>query len=149
MSKYAIVEDNKVTNIVEWDGDTGTWTPPTGSTMVAIGATEYGVNIGQDYDGTKIVIPPEPDLRTTSEAYNLLRMKRDEKLAASDWTQFVDSPLNSSKKTEWATYRQELRDLPSNVTDSNVKDIAWKASHSSWPTKPSQIMINKNKVILI
>lgn len=137
MSKYAIVEDNKVTNIVEWDGDTGTWTPPTGSTMVAIGATEYGVNIGQDYDGTKIVIPPEPDLRTTSEAYNLLRMKRDEKLAASDWTQFVDSPLNSSKKTEWATYRQELRDLPSNVTDSNVKDIAWKASHSSWPTKPS------------
>ena len=137
MSKYANVEDNKVTNIVEWDGDTGTWTPPTGSTMVAIGATEYGVNIGQDYDGTKIVIPPEPDLRTTSEAYNLLRMKRDEKLAASDWTQFVDSPLISSKKTEWATYRQELRDLPSNVTDSNVKDIAWKASHSSWPTKPS------------
>ncbi len=137
MSKYAIVEDNKVTNIVEWDGDTDTWTPPTGSTMVAIGATEYGVNIGQDYDGTKIVIPPEPDLRTTSEAYNLLRMKRDEKLAASDWTQFVDSPLNSSKKTEWATYRQALRDLPANVTDDNVKDIAWKASHSSWPTKPS------------
>jgi len=137
MSKYAIVEDNKVTNIVEWDGDTGTWTPPTGSTMVAIGATEYGVSIGQDYDGTKIVVPPEPDLRTTSESYNLLRMKRDEKLSASDWTQFVDSPLNSSKKTEWATYRQALRDLPSNVTDSNVKDIAWKASHSSWPTKPS------------
>ena len=137
MSKYAIVEDNKVTNLIEWDGNTSTWTPPTGSTMVAIGVTDYGVDIGQDYDGTKIVVLPEPDLRTTSESYNLLRMKRDQKLAASDWSQFPDSPLDSTKKAEWATYRQALRDLPANVTDDNVKDIAYKASHSSWPTRPS------------
>jgi len=137
MSKYAIVEDNKVTNIVEWDGNTETWTPPTGYTMVAIGATDYGVDIGQDYDGTKIIVPTEPDLRTTSDSYKQLRMKRDQKLSNSDWTQFVDSPLSSSKKTEWSTYRQALRDLPSNVTDDNVKDIAYTASHSSWPTKPS------------
>jgi len=137
MSKYAIVESNKVTNIVEWDGDTETWTPPTGSTMVAIGVTDYGVDIGQDYDGTKIVVLPEPDLRTVSESYTQLRIKRNQKLAASDWSQFPDSPLDSTKKTEWATYRQALRDLPANVNDSNVKDIAFTASHSSWPTKPS------------
>ena len=137
MSKYAIVEDNKVTNLIEWDGNTSTWTPPTGSTMVAIGVTDYGVDIGQDYDGTKIVVLPEPDLRTVSESYTQLRIKRNQKLAASDWSQFPDSPLDSTKKTEWATYRQALRDLPTNVTDSNVKDIAYKASHSSWPTRPS------------
>ena len=137
MSKYAIVEDNKVTNLIEWDGETSTWTPPTGATMVAIGATEYGVSIGQDYDGTKIVVPPEPDLRTVSESYTQLRTKRNQKLAASDWSQFPDSPLDSTKKTEWATSRQALRDLPTNVTDDNVKDIAFTASHSSWPTKPS------------
>ena len=137
MSKYAIVEDNKVTNLIEWDGETSTWTPPTGATMVAIGATEYGVAIGQDYDGTKIVVLPEPDLRTVSESYTQLRIKRNQKLSASDWSQFPDSPLDSTKKTEWATYRQALRDLPANVTDSNVKDIAYKASHSSWPTRPS------------
>tara|TARA_B100000945_G_scaffold139368_1_gene111555 strand:- start:269 stop:682 length:414 start_codon:yes stop_codon:yes gene_type:complete len=137
MSRYAIVEDNKVTNLIEWDGNTGTWTPPTGSTMVAIGATEYGVSIGQDYDGTKVVVPPEPDLRTVSESYTQLRIKRNQKLAASDWSQFPDSPLDSTKKAEWATYRQALRDLPANVNDSNVKDIAFTASHSSWPTKPS------------
>jgi len=137
MSKYAIVESNKVTNIVEWDGDTETWTPPTGSTMVAIGVTDYGVDIGQDYDGTKIVVPPEPDLRTVSESYTQLRIKRNQKLSASDWTQYPDSPLDSAKKAEWTTYRQALRDLPANVTDDNVKDIAFTASHSSWPTKPS------------
>ena len=136
MAKYAIVENNKVTNIIEWDGE-NTWTPPTGSTMVAIGATEYGVSIGQDYDGTKVVVPDSVDTSTTSDHYEQLRKKRNNKLSNSDWTQFPDSPLSSSKKSEWATYRQALRDLPASVTDDNVKDIAYKASHSSWPTKPS------------
>ena len=137
MSRYAIVEDNKVTNLIEWDGNTGTWTPPTDATMVLVEERDYGVGIGQDYDGTKIVVPPEPDLRTVSESYTQLRTKRNKKLTASDWTQYPDSPLDSAKRAEWATYRQALRDLPANVNDSNVKDIAFTASHSSWPTKPS------------
>ena len=136
MSKYAIVESNKVTNIVEWDGDTETWTPPTGATMVAIGVTDYGVDIGQDYDGTKIVVPDPVDTRTLSDCYEQLRTKRNKKLVASDWSQYPDSPLDSAKKAEWATYRQALRDLPTNVTDSNVKDVIY-VSHSVWPTKPS------------
>ena len=41
-----------------------------------------------------------------------VRAERDKKLTASDWTQMADSPLASYKKTEWATYRQGLRDLP-------------------------------------
>ena len=41
-----------------------------------------------------------------------VRATRDQKLTASDWTQMADSPLASDKKTEWATYRQSLRDLP-------------------------------------
>ena len=41
-----------------------------------------------------------------------IRERRDSLLSASDWTQLPDSPLSSEKKEEWATYRQELRDLP-------------------------------------
>ena len=48
-------------------------------------------------------------------------------LKESDWTQFGDSPLSDSKKTEWATYRQSLRDLPA---QSGFPDI-------DMPTKPS------------
>ena len=40
------------------------------------------------------------------------RGTRNELLAASDWTQFNDSPLTGEVKTSWATYRQALRDLP-------------------------------------
>ena len=49
-------------------------------------------------------------------------------LRDSDWTQFNDSPLSDSKKTEWKTYRQSLRDLPATEEDPE---------NPTWPTKPS------------
>ena len=45
----------------------------------------------------------------------MLREERNKKLAATDWTQFNDSPLSDSKKTEWSTYRQALRDITSST----------------------------------
>ena len=41
----------------------------------------------------------------------VLRIHRNWLLKDSDWTQFNDSPLSDSKKAEWATYRQALRDI--------------------------------------
>ena len=135
MGAYAIIEDNKVTNVIVWDGDTINNPPPTGTTYVGIGSTER-VGVGQSYIDGKFVIPEYVDPRPLSDYYKQVREKRNEKLVASDWTQYPDSPLDSTKKTEWATYRQALRDLPTNVTDSNVKDVIY-VSHSVWPTKPS------------
>ena len=57
-----------------------------------------------------------------------LRHYRDTLLRESDWTQFTDSPLSDSKKTEWKTYRQNLRDLP--ATESDPENV-------TFPTKPS------------
>ncbi len=57
-----------------------------------------------------------------------LRHYRDTLLRESDWTQFTDSPLTDSKKTEWKTYRQSLRDLPSTESDPE---------NATFPTKPS------------
>ena len=57
-----------------------------------------------------------------------LRSSRDVRLGRCDWTQANDSPLSTSKKTEWQTYRQALRDLPANTTDPRSP---------SWPTQPS------------
>ena len=59
-----------------------------------------------------------------------LRQRRNLLLSDSDWTQGADSPLSSSKKTEWQTYRQALRDLPTTYPNPTSKgDIVW-------PTKP-------------
>jgi len=41
-----------------------------------------------------------------------VRATRDAMLVACDWTQLPDSPLDAASKSNWATYRQELRDVP-------------------------------------
>ena len=70
-----------------------------------------------------------PDSNVKTLEY--LRGMRDEALTESDWTQLPDSPLSDSKKTEWATYRQQLRDLTNGVTDAtNLSSI-------TFPTKPT------------
>jgi len=60
-----------------------------------------------------------------------LRIYRDLRLRRSDWTQMIDSPLSDAKKAEWANYRQQLRDLPSQYTENdNIDDVVF-------PTQPT------------
>jgi hypothetical protein len=42
-----------------------------------------------------------------------MRSQRDGFLAASDWTQVADAPVD---REAWATYRQQLRDFPATWT---------------------------------
>lgn len=53
------------------------------------------------------------------------RAQRNHLLAASDWTQVVDAPVNQSA---WATYRQALRDVPA---QANFPD------NITWPEPPA------------
>lgn len=40
-----------------------------------------------------------------------VRMKRNELLTKSDWTQIPNNPLTTEQQAEWADYRQRLRDI--------------------------------------
>lgn len=53
-----------------------------------------------------------------------LRYLRDQKLAETDWWAVGDRTMTDEQRT----YRQALRDLPSNTTDPR---------NPTWPTKPS------------
>ena len=68
------------------------------------------------------------------EAMNRLRLHRNALMRNCDWTQGADSPLSDSEKTQWATYRQALRDLP--ATASPTLDGPF-ISNVVWPTEPS------------
>lgn len=75
------------------------------------------------------VLKPEADrglMRKQIERTQMINI-RNGLLAASDWTQSPDSPLSDAKKQEWATYRQQLRDLPATADPANP----------TWPSKPS------------
>ena len=46
---------------------------------------------------------------TNEQKWDQIRLWRNAELTASDWTMHTDTPTD---KVAWATYRQELRDLP-------------------------------------
>ena len=53
-----------------------------------------------------------------------IRSERSRRLAESDWTQVADSPVD---KAAWATYRQALRDVPTQT------GFPWDVN---WPAQP-------------
>ena len=82
---------------------------------------EQGIIEG-DYQPNEYKIIDGEAVVRTDNTLEILRNKRNELLRQSDWTQVNDSPLSDSKKQEWATYRQSLRDLP--ATYQSVNNIA-------------------------
>ena len=45
---------------------------------------------------------------TNEQLWEQIRLWRNSRLAATDWTQLPDAPVNAAA---WATYRQSLRDI--------------------------------------
>ena len=90
---------------------------------------------GDDYAGlTWLDDSPKPTKKTLDDAWpqvqndlawTSVRAKRDALLAASDWTQVADAPVDAAA---WATYRQQLRDVPQNyILPDEVE----------WPEEPA------------
>ena len=66
-----------------------------------------------------------------------IRVKRDELLLESDWTQFNDSPLSDAKKEEWKVYRQALRDMTIKYADPPLNEKGYMDNAKiDWPEKP-------------
>lgn len=72
--------------------------------------------------------PTPTDVPTSGQKWAEVRSERDRLLTATDWTQLADSPLTSEQVARWATYRQELREVPqANLDPDNV----------IYPTRPA------------
>ena len=68
----------------------------------------------------------QADADALESSWERLRSERNTLLDSTDWTQYTDSPLDEAK-AEWATYRQELRDLPASTEDP---------ANPTWPDAP-------------
>jgi hypothetical protein len=82
---------------------------------IPIGTT---VSIGDSYE--EGVFTRKVD-DTIAELSRIMRIKRDEVLTASDWSQLADVPEDLRRK--WQKYRQALRDVPQQATFPN--QIVW------------------------
>lgn len=111
--KAHIITDGIVTNTIEVDA--------LDFMPNLVEATEG--SIGWTYaDG---IFTAPADTTTVEEKAQATRSRRDNLLAASDWTQVADAPVDSAA---WAIYRQELRDVPEQEGfPANIM----------WPTEPA------------
>ena len=101
--------------------------------------------IGTEYSGltwldsgtapTESEIDAEVTRLTNAEPIRLLRLERNTKLTACDWTQSRD--LTLSNDDDWKTYRQALRDLPASASPTLDSDGNLDMSSVTFPTEPS------------
>lgn len=88
-----------------------------------------------------LVSEPAAKVWEEDEVWETIRMHRDIWLRDCDWTQGADAPLSTEKIAEYATYRAQLRNLPSTLTLAQATEMCEQESpvftHSLWPAKPS------------
>ena len=71
-----------------------------------------------EVEAKKAAAPSETDIK-----WQQIRNQRNSLLAECDWRAFSDVTLSD----EWKTYRQALRDVPTQADPDNI----------TWPTKPN------------
>jgi len=93
------------------------------------------------WDNGFIAIPDKPDgywkfdyatkqwVSDGARAIALGRIKRNELLSNSDWTQVSDNALTTDDRAMWATYRKALRDMTEDDFKNGMFPVA--------PTKPT------------
>ena len=110
--KYALIKENVVENIVVASSEYALE-----NNLVEITGN---VSKGWTYDGENFFAPVE----NTETLANQVRKERNAKLAETDWTQLVDSPVDHAA---WFAYRQALRDITAQPGFPSAVD---------WPIKP-------------
>tara|TARA_B100001013_G_scaffold321615_1_gene231649 strand:- start:1158 stop:1517 length:360 start_codon:yes stop_codon:yes gene_type:complete len=113
--KYARIVDGVVAEVIDaGDKDINTmFTAELVSTMVQDPSSQAVE--GSGWNGSNFS-DPVPLVMPLTE----VRLKRNFYLDNSDWTQGADCQLSNEAKSAWASYRQQLRDVP-----ASYPDITW------------------------
>jgi hypothetical protein len=77
-----------------------------------------------------IAVTPDADQKAAMDAAqgDVVRAERNQLLAACDWTQLIDSPLDPDGRGAWQLYRETLRMVP------QQQGFPWTIE---WPPQPS------------
>lgn len=107
--RFAIIENGIVVNVAVSES-------PLADNWIASDEAEIGLTYAKGKFG-----PAVPDAQPQ---WARIRAERNALLAASDWTQLADAPVNA---LAWATYRQALRDITNQADPFAIE----------WPVEPS------------
>lgn len=109
--RYAIIENGVVINMALAD--------PNFATEQGWQIIPDDIDIGWIWDGSNFIHPS----RDPDAAWAEIRTQRNDLLAACDWTQLPDAPV---EVLPWAIYRQALRDITKQSDPFNI----------TWPQEP-------------
>ena len=121
---------------VQWDGEKGHVEFNDGSSNQTINDLGIYEKAIETFNNEKQRIADEQKAREEAreaarDYWAELRSLRDQKLEKCDWTQGNDSPLSEEQKNAWKVYREQLRDLPANITDP--KTLVNDMNNPQWP----------------
>lgn len=120
MAKYAIVNDatNAVENVVEWDGDTSIWQPPSGMTARAV---DDNAETGGTWNGSAFV--RKPVVNPTRTEVLMPEVKVTKK-----WDSDAGDMVNKTAD-EIAADKLELKNLLTNTLVGGT-DLTWEQTQT-------------------
>lgn len=82
-----------------------------------------------DYYGKECEVPEDESLidepYTKDEAIRMVRLRRNELLQSTDWTQMSDVAIDDATRQRYREYRQALRDYPQLIDMTTWSAPAW------------------------
>lgn len=94
----------------------------------------------EKYRREQVRISEEAAKEAIRDYWSELRDIRNFMLKNTDWTQLPDAQITTEQKNEVLTFRQNLRDYPSTITDPKQSVNAFNNRNLSlWPSIPSFI----------
>ena len=120
---YEIVETDELLSYVDSEGQTFTY-QQSGHIVSDLDGTHYHLT----WNGSEIV--KDDDALATyqlAEKWKRVRQDRDRLLNETDWVVTKATETETSVSSTWKSYRQALRDVPSQSDPDNI----------TWPPKPS------------
>ena len=120
---YEIVETDEPLSYVDSEGRTFTY-QQSGHIVSDLDGTHYHLK----WDGSEIVKDDDALVAYhLAEKWKRVRSQRDRLLNETDWIVTKAKETSTNIPAAWKTYRQALRDVPSQSDPDNI----------TWPTKPS------------
>ena len=120
---YEIVETDELLSYIDSEGRTFTY-QQSGHIVSDLDGTHYHLK----WDGSKIVKDDDAlAAYQLTEKWKRVRSQRDRLLNETDWIVTKATETETSVSSAWKSYRQALRDVPSQSDPDNI----------TWPTKPS------------
>ena len=139
MSQVLVILDSDTLSVVDWYFADSPIVPVTPGIRLEVpeGLTWDTVKGLQDAEGTVSLVPDPLKVQAKlDQAWTQLRTQRNAKLAATDWVALADAHLSQDSKSAWFAYRQKLRDLPEQVTDSMLVATDPTGPSVPWPVAP-------------